>query len=112
MILPELFCSVDDLSQTFTALNPKNTFPNIKNIRAPKLGMAPSEIMSILILIMFHKGYFRTFKPFYLQNVCIYLRAEFPNKTFKDISARGKTSVDCFFGFKLHLLFNDQGEIL
>jgi Transposase DDE domain len=34
------------------------------------------------------------------------------HKTFKNWATRGKTSVDWFFGFKLHLLFNDQGEIL
>jgi Transposase DDE domain len=34
------------------------------------------------------------------------------HKTFKDIAARGHTSVGWFFGFKLHLLFNDQGEIV
>ena len=161
MILLELFCSVDDFCQTFTALNPKNALPSVKNTRVRELNMAPSEIMTLLI--MFHSGYFRNFKAFYLEHVCVYLRAEFPNlpsynrlvewmprcllpltaylvscfgdcsgvsfcdstkiqvchnrrisrhKTFKDSAARGKTSVDWFFGFKLHLLFNDQGEIL
>jgi Transposase DDE domain len=34
------------------------------------------------------------------------------HKVFKGIAARGKTSVDWFFGFKLHLVCNDQGELL
>ena len=34
------------------------------------------------------------------------------HKTFKTIAQRGKTSVGWFFGFKLHLLFNDQGEVV
>ena len=34
------------------------------------------------------------------------------HKVFKDLAARGKTSVDWFFGFKLHLVVNDCGEIL
>jgi hypothetical protein len=34
------------------------------------------------------------------------------NKVFKDQAARGKTSVDWFFGFKLHLVFNDEGEVV
>jgi Transposase DDE domain len=33
-------------------------------------------------------------------------------QVFKAIAARGKTSVDWFFGFKLHLVCNDQGELL
>ena len=31
---------------------------------------------------------------------------------FKNLAARGKTSVDWFFGFKLHLVVNDKGELL
>jgi transposase len=34
------------------------------------------------------------------------------NKVFKDLAARGKTSVDWFFGFKLHIVVNEHGEIL
>jgi len=34
------------------------------------------------------------------------------HKVFKGLAARGKTSVDWFFGFKLHLVVNDQGELL
>ena len=34
------------------------------------------------------------------------------HKVFKDIGRRGKTSVDWFFGFKLHLVCNDLGELL
>jgi hypothetical protein len=31
---------------------------------------------------------------------------------FQDLAARGKTSVDWFFGFKLHLVVNKQGDLL
>jgi hypothetical protein len=34
------------------------------------------------------------------------------NKTFKGLAKRGKTSSKWFFGFKLHLLINEKGEIL
>jgi len=34
------------------------------------------------------------------------------HKTFKDIAARGKNSVDWFYGFKLHLIIDDQGELV
>jgi hypothetical protein len=34
------------------------------------------------------------------------------HRVFRGLAARGKTSVDWFFGFKLHLLFNDCGELL
>ncbi|CAK0751584.1 transposase [Gammaproteobacteria bacterium] len=36
-----------------------------------------------------------------------------PNhKTFKEFAARGKTSVDWFYGFKLHIIIDDQGELV
>jgi hypothetical protein len=34
------------------------------------------------------------------------------HKVFETLAARGKTSVDWFFGFKLHLVANDRGELL
>ena len=34
------------------------------------------------------------------------------NKTFKGIAARGKSTMGWFYGFKLHLVINDKGEIL
>ena len=34
------------------------------------------------------------------------------NKVFKDIAKLGKSTMGWFFGFKLHLVVNDQGELL
>ena len=34
------------------------------------------------------------------------------HKVFQDWAARGKTSVDWFYGFKLHVVVNDRGELL
>ena len=34
------------------------------------------------------------------------------HRVFHGLAARGKTSVGWFFGFKLHLVFNDRGELL
>ena len=34
------------------------------------------------------------------------------HRVFQNVAARGKTSVDWFFGFKLHLVVNDRGELL
>lgn len=34
------------------------------------------------------------------------------NKVFKGLAKRGKTTSGWFFGFKLHLIINDKGEIL
>lgn len=34
------------------------------------------------------------------------------HRVFDNLAARGKTSVDWFFGFKLHLVVNEEGELL
>lgn len=34
------------------------------------------------------------------------------HRVFEGVAQRGKTSTGWFFGFKLHLLFNDRGELL
>ncbi len=36
----------------------------------------------------------------------------FNHKVFKGIAQRGKSTVGYFFGFKLHIIINDKGEIL
>ena len=34
------------------------------------------------------------------------------NKVFKELAARGKSSMGWFYGFKLHLIVNEHGEII
>lgn len=39
-------------------------------------------------------------------------RRIYSHKVFKKLARRGKTSMGWFYGFKLHLIVNDQGELL
>lgn len=41
-----------------------------------------------------------------------HIRREKQHKTFKGLATKGHTSTGWFFGFKLHLIINDKGEIL
>ena len=43
--------------------------------------------------------------------VC-HIKREYSHKTFKGLATKGKTSIGWFFGFKLHIVINDKGEIL
>jgi len=43
--------------------------------------------------------------------VC-HVKRERSHKTFKGLATKGKTSIGWFFGFKLHIVINDKGEIL
>jgi hypothetical protein len=43
--------------------------------------------------------------------VC-HVKREYIHKTFKGIARKGQCSIGWFFGFKLHVVINDKGEIL
>ena len=43
--------------------------------------------------------------------VC-HIKREFSHKTFQGLATKGQCSMGWFFGFKLHIVINDKGEIL
>ncbi|MEO1590260.1 MAG: IS982 family transposase [Cyanobacteria bacterium J06632_22] len=159
--LEELFCHVDDFCQTFEPLWQRQLLSNGLKTRQRQRSLCLSEQMTILI--GFHQSHYRTFKHYYLKQVCEHWRGAFPqlvsyqrfvewmpscllplccylkhcfgrctgigfvdatslkvchnrrisnHKVFKGIAARGKTSVGWFYGFKLHLVVNECGELL
>lgn len=159
-ILP-LFFEIDEFCRFFEPLwNNHLLTRNCKKRNRPR-SLALSEVMTILVL--FHQSGYRTLKQFYLQFVCQYLRADFPNlvsytrfveferdalvplaaylqtkggrcsgisfidstklavcqnlripqhRQFTGIAARGKTTLGWFYGFKLHVIVSDSGELL
>jgi len=46
-----------------------------------------------------------------LLRVC-HIKREKQNKVFKGVAAKGKSTLGWFYGFKLHLIINDRGELL
>jgi len=43
--------------------------------------------------------------------VC-HIKRSYSNRTFKGMASQGKTTKGWFFGFKLHIIINDKGELL
>jgi len=41
-----------------------------------------------------------------------HIKREHQNKVFSGIATKGKSTIGWFFGFKLHIIINDKGEIL
>ena len=159
-ILP-LFADLDDFCQSFLpTFNLKLLESGIVH-RHRKSTLTLSEVMTIIV--WFQCSSYRNFKDFYLKEVSLHLRDEFPNlvsytrfvelmpsalvplcaylqtrkgrtsgiafidslpiavchnrrihshKVFAHLAERGKSSVDWFYGFKLHLVVNDCGELL
>ena len=77
MSILELFCSVDDFWQQFAPTYQAHLLSDGKRHRQRAKTLAPSEIMTILIL--FHQSHYRTFKAFYTEHVQVHLRQDFPH---------------------------------
>ena len=75
--------------------------------------LMPSAFMPLMVLLLSLKG--RQTGKYYIDStklpVCHNLRIN-RNKVFKNCAQRGKTSTGWFFGFKLHIVINNQGEIV
>ena len=113
-----IFCIADDFCKEFE----KNASGFLLETDAShsrrnrKCSMSESEI--ITILICFHMGHFRNFKHYYLNHVATALSSDFPDllsySRFIQIehAEMGKSTMGWFYGFKLHLVCNDRGELL
>lgn len=75
-ILEELFCDLDDFCQTFEPQWRSQLISQGLKSRQRSCQMSLSEIMTILIA--FHQSYYRNFKRYYLDHVCVYWLSEFP----------------------------------
>jgi hypothetical protein len=74
----ELFCLVDDFANKFSQLcSQKQLHYQKKKIRNRLCRTSLSEVM--VILLLFHRSNYRTFKHFYLQQVRIQWKHLFPN---------------------------------
>jgi hypothetical protein len=73
------------------------------------------ELFAPLVLYLKHESYGKCTGISYVDStsleVCDPHRIH-NNKVFKNIAQRGKSSTGWFYGFKLHLVINDQGELL
>ena len=77
-IIP-LFCEIDDFFLHYEKWIAPQCLTEGSTIetRGRPRQLHPSEVMTLLIA--FHQSGYRTFKHFYLQHVCVYWCAKFPN---------------------------------
>lgn len=138
MRLTQLFCDVDDFCQTFVPDWQKSQLGHGGKRRNRPHRMSPSEMATLLVA--YHQSGYRTFKWFYLQQVqkhwqpafmtsrcvpsqgialvdsislCACKNIRIPrHKAFAGVAGRGKSSTGWLYGFKLHLIVDDQGGIV
>jgi hypothetical protein len=73
----------------------------------------PSLFLPIVVMVHYLSG--RKTGVYYVDSthfsVCKNIRIS-NHKTFKNLAARGHSSIDWFYGFKLHMIINDKSEIV
>jgi Transposase DDE domain len=156
-----LFGDLDDFYQAFAPTWQQRLRPAPGPHRQRASRLSVSEIMTLVIA--FQDSDYRTFKHFYLKQVCRHGQSEFPalvsysrlmeclpavlvslsaylrtrlgrtrgmafldslplpvchnrrlynHQVFADFAQRGKSSRGWFYGFKLHFVMNDEGDLL
>ena len=70
-----IFCDIDDFCKEYEKYCINHLLSDKKAV-VPKTSMSLSEIMTILIY--FHLSNYRTFKKYYINYVCVYLKKYFP----------------------------------
>jgi len=133
----EIFCDMDDFCKDYLKGQSKYLLPNPDRKRDRTMQMSLSEIGTIIVL--FQMSHYRTFKDFYCGCVLQDMKKYFPtalsytrfvdyidsttlrvchnkriyrNKVFKGIAKRSKSTMGWFYGFKLHIVINHQGELI
>lgn len=160
MDIVTVFCEIDDFCKVFEVIWRKHLIGNGR-VRNRQTSLSMAEVMTILV--MYHESGYKNLKSFYLREIGVKYRREFPvlvsynrfvelqqrcvmplffylvckrgnctgisfidatalkvchnlrirsHKVFKGSATRDKSSTGWYFGFKLHLAVNEQGEIL
>jgi hypothetical protein len=77
MDIVALFCDLDDFYQAFAPVWQKRLLPAPGRHRRRAVRLSASEIMTLVVV--FQTSSYRTFKHFYLAEVCRHWRMEFPH---------------------------------
>lgn len=76
MDIVPLFCEIDDFCREFEPWMRQHLLPGRQRQRASQMHL--SEVMTILVL--FHQQGYRNLKQFYLEQVGVHLRSDFPHQ--------------------------------
>lgn len=90
----------------------KNEFPDLISYER-FVALMPSMLVPMTVFIYSQRGKCTGISYVDSTKLAVCANMRIPrHKVFEDIAQRGKTSMGWFYGFKLHLIVNDKGEIL
>ena len=90
----------------------RDKFPNLVSY-SRFVELMPSPLLALCFYLQTRKG--KTVGVAFIDSLPIAVchnRRIPSHRVFAHVAERGKSSVDWFYGFKLHLIVNDQGELL
>lgn len=96
----------------FLAVYWKSAFPTLPSYNR-FIELMPRVIAPLTLFSQLHTG--KRTGIYYVDSSCLpvcHLKRSRRHKTFEEVAKYGKTSVGWFFGLKLHLVINDQGELV
>lgn len=91
----------------------KHLFPNL--VSYERFNHIQHRVMIPLLIYLKHYGLGRSRGINFIDSTTIkvcHIKREKQHKVMKAFASKGKGTLGWFFGFKLHLIINDQGEII
>jgi hypothetical protein len=90
----------------------KDAFPRLVSYQR-FVALMPSVLIPLCVYLQQRKGQATGLAFIDATSIAVcHNRRIYNHKVFKKIAQRGKTSMGWFYGFKLHLVVNDRGELL
>lgn len=75
MDIVTLFCEIDDFYKVFEQVSKRRQIGS-RRVRNRKSQLSPAEVMTILV--MYHESGYKNLKSFYVREICLHRRKEFP----------------------------------
>lgn len=91
----------------------KHLFPNL--VSYERFNQIQNRLFVPLVLYINSRCLGKCTGISYVDSTCLqvcHIKREKQNKVFKGIAQKSKSTMGWFFGFKIHLIINDKGEIL
>ncbi len=88
-------------------------FPDL--ISYERFNARQERILMPLMMYLKYRGLGKTRGINYIDSTLLrvcHIKREKQNRVFKGVATKGKSTMGWFFGFKLHLIINDRGELL
>lgn len=89
----------------------KAAFPNLVSYTR-FVALMPSVLLSLCVYLNTRKGQVTKLAFIDATTLVVCHNRIYNHKVFNKLARRGKTSMGWFYAFKLHLIVNDQGELL